>query len=94
MSCEIISGYDIQFFDRANNQHVIRHLDTSATFYRLNSVDNASFSLESTSVQVRTFINFGLIIRLSECMLQGFSAISYLLGKINNKDITILVPYV
>ena len=87
MSCEIISGYDIQFFDRANNQHVIRHLDTSATFYRLNSVDNASFNLESTSVQVQTFINFGFHIHTYEAIrmyasyiysyLQGFSASSY-----------------
>ena len=51
-SCEIVSGYDVQFFDQANNQSVIRHADASGTFYSLNSVDKSSFKLESTSVQV------------------------------------------
>ena len=58
ISLQNISGYDVRLLNPVENYDVIRHIDSSATFYNLHAVDDKMFKIESTLVQV--IVNFSM----------------------------------
>ena len=51
ISCEDITGYEIQFINSATNENVTESLNASATFYNLENL-NEAFKSGLTYVQV------------------------------------------
>ena len=51
ISCDDITGYEIQFINSATNKKLIEHVEASATFYNLEKL-NETFKSDLTYVQV------------------------------------------
>lgn len=51
ISCDDITGYEVRLVNNATNEERIKRLDSSATFYKLDELNN-TLKNESISVQV------------------------------------------